>query len=614
MEGSLQTFDYLGHRLTTWIRVKECLLIPAFQRNEREVQFAVQLVHEIPFFSGLARDDLRLVVDMMKVEVVSSGHCVLEKGVCPSSSLASSRYDCGSSFRGFSAADRRRLSRRFRAGNMYDDVAGKDVSAHGTYTIGLSREVSAAVSVSFDRRPGSSNVSPSSACYACNDYVNDDDNAGCVSSDSGCAEMIFLAFGKLRLHLPRKHEYQSFVQYPGDVVNDTAVWSTLPDGARIIALETSFLLKLAVEPNIFIDRALHCCQDALLTSKVNFLRHNLRVNLFEDCSDDELAICARELLPLRVCKGDVLISEGAPADCLFFIIRGSASVTRNLLINHERGGGKTGSVSSTYTGLTSSEAIAQHHPNTGCKLTRMKSRAMKPRPTSSPRRRAENKAISLNEIRKIITSPAPIVTSARRSVSEKSTIPQIDVATVGAGDFVGELEIMWHNPDVPTDGCSQWGEEFWREKLLSRSSGPPVMIKRHTKFGAPLVHDHFANDQNLYVPHSTIDVVAHETDAAACMGGSEEIFPSEMSPAILREQAVTRYASVRAITPMYMYRLSFDACRSSLPKNCVKKLNEHVKNYHAYSQLVREYNRQLKWTAYRRNEMQNTLRMTTTQN
>ncbi|CCW72313.1 unnamed protein product [Phytomonas sp. Hart1] len=212
----------------------------------------------------------------------------------------------------------------------------------------------------------------------------------------------------------------------------------------------------------------------------------------------------------------------------------------------------------------------------------------------------------------------------------------IEVATLAAGDFCGELELLGYDPNERPGEGVVWGEAYWREALLKQYSArvdpamtlmslcsgttakfapkgieTPVKAKTADKLTETDRKEEDRCDNTLFSADTPLPPIPSSLAAASVVDeegddNKEDHQQNERSDkknSVLRTTLAqfprTRIATVRAKTSAIVYRLGYDDCRALFSDKIITRLREYVRGYPSNDDLSVVHEAQNKWRKYR---------------
>ncbi|CCW59523.1 unnamed protein product [Phytomonas sp. EM1] len=211
--------------------------------------------------------------------------------------------------------------------------------------------------------------------------------------------------------------------------------------------------------------------------------------------------------------------------------------------------------------------------------------------------------------------------------------PFVEVSTLVAGDFCGELELLGYDPDERPGEGVVWGAAYWREALARRLSvaiDPAGALASVCLAGTLEKTDE--TPSNTEEKEAKTQEMTNETTKDKEEDGYTAVEPEEDAMDDLMEEENeeetnnhgrceerifspgaaehprARIATVRAKTPAMVFRLDYDACRVLFSEKTFARLREYVRGYPSNEDLRVVLTAQRKWREYRAKVVEDVLR------
>lgn len=485
--------SYIRCENESWDLVERCLEYPFVYRSDKNRALCIKMLRRIPHLQSLQESDLEGVASHMEIVRLRAKTVVIGKS--PFSCV-----DC------FSKSD-------------------------------------SAMSVCLGESGGSIDL-PHTISQELENVV-DTRTRGMSGTLNGDRYVYVVLRGNVALRMPSiQSSMRAFIE-PYEIFGLPLVMNALPEGSFYETTGDCMLLRLQRDIDFLLDRVINDIEKNILEERVNFLRRQLRVKVFNYWSPDEYKAFARLLVPLQVSWRQVVVAQGMESDAMYFIKEGNCVVVRNVpFFLHQKQQKKISSL------LPLSLKSPQQHS-----LSKLSNAGLK--------KFSHLEGSSQSQL----LSPTPISSAPMKLV---------ELVTLREGEFFGELGLLNHDVDCKPNVDAIRSEEYWLDKL-------------NTALCTAVDYTALKDDLPwLSARNSQTDC---DTKSRDCVAGKQGdgVFPSTSLP---------RQATVYTKCPCVLYMLTHDHCRSFFGEREYAQLKEFAKGYPSCENIENQYERQRKWARY----------------
>ncbi|AAZ12296.1 cyclic nucleotide-binding domain containing protein, putative [Trypanosoma equiperdum] len=387
------------------------------------------------------------------------------------------------------------------------------------------------------------------------------DDSSCSPSKSSArhdmARYVYVLLrGNVLLRLPFKCPMDALVE-PYEMFGLPTTLAALPEDAYYQTCSDCVLLCFPRNKEYVMDGVLKRLDKRLVQEQTTFLQQHLRVKVLTHWTPQEYERCARALVPLRVSWRQMVVEQDMESDAMYFIKEGQCVVVRNVPLPRGR----------ARYGRRVHEGSVTCFPSTGAKARQSR---------------------QLNES---VTSFGHFPSSVPRGQQHNlpsQTMKFVEVATLREGEFFGELGLLSHEVDRKPDVEKIRSEAYWRNTLAAAKDAP-------TDY-APL--DGELPLQKVLQPLSSGSPSPRgiEGDPTSFALGLEPTNKFSMFP----QPTMGRQASVYTRCPCVFYMLPYDRCRELFGAREYAQLKEFANGYPSREDIEIHYERQRKWSKYRK--------------